>query len=406
MGVLMNSNSKPKTRNSKSLQVFQVVPAVAWGGGSVVILRLIEELIRVGCQVTVLCSTDDRTVVEFSRSGAEVIHARHWRRPISPVQDVLFLYELYSFCRRRRFDVVHTQMAKGGVVGSIAAGLAGTPLVIHTFQGLTFHVFLSPWSAWLFRILERIAARFCDVIISVNEEDRLRAIEAGIAEPDRIVTILNGIDVDQFINATPVPLRTELSLPDDAILIGATGRLAVQKGFGYLIRAVPLLITAEPRVHIVLVGIGELESDLRALVSELGVEEHCHFLGFRQDVPALLASFDLYAQPSLWEGLSISLLEAMAAGKPIVTTDIIGNREVVDDGVTGLLAPPTDVEALATALLELMRDSTRAQGLGRRARQHVVKHFGADRMVAETLDLYRRWLARTAVGKTGMVLEV
>lgn len=404
--VLMNSNSEPKTRNSKPLQVFQVVPAAAWGGGSVVILRLVKKLIQVGCQVTVLCSTDARTVTEFSKSGAEVIHARHWRRPVSPVQDVLLLYELYTICRQRRFDVVHTHNPKGGVVGRIAAGLAGTPLVIHTIHGLTFNDFMPPWRVWLYRTLERVAARFCDVLISVNEEDRQRAIEAGIAEPDHIATVLNGIDVDQFINATPAPLRTELSLPDETILIGATGRLAVQKGYEYLIRAIPLLVAAEPRAHVLLAGTGELDDDLRALVSELGVEEFCHFLGFREDIPALLASFDFYAQPSLWEGLSISLLEAMAAGKPIVTTDIIGNREVVEDGVLALLVPPADVEALATAILELTRDPARAQRLGSQARQHVVRYFSADRMVKETLHLYRRQLARTAIGEAYMALEI
>lgn len=392
-------------RIRSQLRVFQVVPAAAWGGGSVVILRLIEALIQAGSQVTVLCSTDDRTVAEFSKSGATIIHARHWRRQISPIQDVLFLHELYSFCRQCRFDVVHTHMPKGGVVGRTAASLAGTPLVIHTIHGLIYNDFIPPWRARLYRSLERLSGRFCNVFISVNEGDRLRAIEAGIAKPGHIVTIPNGIDTRQFINTTPAPLRAELLIPEEAVLIGTTGRLAVQKGLEYLIRAVPLLVAAEPRAHVAFAGIGELEDDLRALVSELGVEEHCHFLGFRQDIPALLASFDLYAQPSLWEGLSISLLEAMAAGKPIVTTDIIGSREVIEDGVTGLLVPPTDVEALATALLSLMRNPTRAQELGRSAGQHVVKHFDANRMVEETLELYRHWLARTAVGKIDMVLE-
>ena len=370
-------NSKADSR----LKVFQVVPAAAWGGGSVVILRLVEKLIQAGCQVVVLGSTDERTVTEFSRSGAEVIHSRHWRRPINPVRDALLLYELYSICRRRRFDIVHTHNPKGGVVGRIAAGLAGTPLVIHTVHGLTYNEFTSPPRAWLYCTMERVATRFCDVLISVNDEDRLRLIESGIVKPDHIVTVLNGIDVDQFINVAPLPLRTALSLPDDAILIGTTGRLAVQKGLEYLIRALPRLVAVEPRTHVVLVGSGELEDDLRRQASQLGVETHCHFLGFRQDIPALLASFDLYAQPSLWEGLSISLLEAMAAGKPFVTTDIIGNREVIENDVTGLIVPPADVEALAGALLQLIRDPDRAQRLGHRARQHVVKHFSADRMV-------------------------
>lgn len=388
-----------------SLKVFQVVPAAAWGGGSVVILRLVKKLVAEGCQVTVLCGTDERTVTEFSKSGAEVVHARHWRRPISPLQDLRFLHELYSVCRQRRFDVVHTHMPKGGVVGRIAARLAGTPLVIHTVHGLTFNEFLPRHSAWIYQGLERIAARFCNVMISVNEEDRRRAIAAGIVSPERIVTVLNGIDVQQFADAAPAPLREELGLPDEAILLGTTGRLAVQKGLAYLIQAIPQLVDAEPRIHLLLVGIGELEDELRALVSTLDIQERCHFLGFRRDVPALLAAFDVYVQPSLWEGLSISLLEAMAAGKPIITTDIIGNREVVEDGVLGVLVPPADVEALAAATLTLMRDPVQAQALGAQAQRHVVDHFSADRMVQETLELYQQWLAKTAAGATSVALE-
>jgi glycosyltransferase involved in cell wall biosynthesis len=387
-------------------QVLQVGFSTAWGGGAVVVLQLVEKLIQLGCQVTMLCSTEPLAAARFSQIGTEIIYARHYRRPISPVQDALLLYEVYSICRRRHFDVVHTHNPKSGVVGRIAAGLVGTPLVIHTIHGLPFNDAMPSWRAWLYRTMERIAARYCDVHISVNETDRRRAIEAGLGGPDRIVTVLNGIDVDQFINVTPAPLRTELSLPDDAILIGWTGRLNFLKGLEYLIKALPPLIAAEPRAHVLLVGSGELENDLRALVTELGVEDHCHFLGFRQDIPALLASLDLYAQPSLSEGLSISLLEAMAAGKPIVTTDITGNREVIEGGVSGLLVPPTDVEALATALLKLMRDPTRSQRLARQARQRVEQHFNADRMVKETVDLYRHWLARTAVGKTIPALEV
>ncbi len=391
---------------SHRLKVFQVVPAAAWGGGSVVILRLIQALVRAGCQVTVLCSTDPRTVAEFSQSGAEVIHARHWRRPISPLQDLLFLFEMYRVCRLGKFDVVHTHMPKGGVIGRVAARMADTPLVIHTIHGLAFNEFMSRPRAWLYRTLERLSAPCCDLFISVNAQDRQRAIATGVTSPDRIVTVLNGIDVEPFLTARPAPLRAEIGLPTDALLIGATGRLATQKGFEYLIRAVPLLVAAEPRAHVILVGDGELETDLRALIAELDLQDRCHLLGFRQDVPALLASFDLYAQPSLWEGLSISLLEAMAAGKPIIATDIIGNREVVRDGITGRLVPPADPPALARALLQLIGDPALAGRLGQQAQQHAIIHFSAERMIQETLELYRVWLAKTPAGAAALAVEL
>lgn len=376
------------------LKIFQVIPAAAWGGGSVVILRLVQELVRAHCQVTVLCSRDPQTVAEFSKSGAEMIHARHWRRPLHPLQDPLFLAEIYRLCRQRRFDIVHTHMPKGGVIGRTAAHLAGAPLVVHTIHGFVFNEFVAPWRAWLYRRMEQMTGRFCDTFISVNAQDRIRAIELGITTPDRIVTVLNGIDLQPFLAANPAPLRAELGLAEDTILIGATGRLAFQKGFEYLLRALPSVIAVEPKVHLLLVGEGEMEGALDTLAHELGIQGHCHLTGFRRDIPALLAGLDFYAQPSLWEGLSISLLEAMAAGKPIVTTDIVGNRELIEDEISGLLVPPANGEVLATALLRLIHDPDLALRLAGRAKQRANQEFSAERMVQETLSVYQEGLRR------------
>jgi len=306
--------------------------------------------------------------------------------------DLLAFWELFRLCRRERFDVVHTHTSKGGFLGRIAARLAGVPLVIHTAHGFYFNQMnCGPKAAVFYRFLEKFASHFCDLIISVNEEDRLSAIEKGVVSPSKIHTVINGINTKRFENVVPPDsLRRELDPSGQAILMGTTGRLMPQKGYQYLIQAMPSVLREFPGARVIFVGDGPLESELKGLAGQLGVSDQCRFLSFRTDIPELLASFDIFVLPSLWEGLSISLLEALAAGKPIVATNIKGNREVIDHGVNGLLVNPGDPAAVAEGIIHLIRDKEKARGVGERAREKARKCFSEEAMVQRTLDLY--WL--------------
>jgi glycosyltransferase involved in cell wall biosynthesis len=372
----------------RGLKVFHVLAGGPWGGGAVVVLALTRALIHAGCQVWVLC-LDDLVAQRFAEAGAQVVRCDTWRREISPLYDLISFWKLFHLCRRERFDLVVTHTSKGGVLGRMAARLAGAPRVIHTAHGFPFTEAGSRWSALLYTYLERWAGHFCDLVISVNEEERLTAIRRKVIRPDKIVTVLNGIDLVPFEDVGTIEAtRRGLGVPDDALIVGTVGRLAEQKGFTYLIQAIPQVLRACPQAWFVFAGSGPLESELRALAAEKGVAGHCRFLGFREDIPALLGCCDLFILPSLWEGLSITLLEAMAAAKPVVATDIKGNREVIEDGVDGLLVAPADPEALANAIIELLKDRERAQAMGARAHRKIRQHFSQAAMVENTLRWY------------------
>jgi glycosyltransferase involved in cell wall biosynthesis len=374
----------------RSPRVLQVLggPGGGWGGAGVVVMAITKELLSRGGAVWAHCLSDE-TIERFESAGANVVTSTLWRRSIHPVFDLLALAELYRLCRRERFDIVNTHTSKGGILGRIAARLAGVPHVVHTVHGYAFNEVDSRAKAIVYTWLERLASPFCDVIISVNEEERLIAIEKKITSPEKITTVLNGIDTSVFRDVGPVDnLRRELDPGGDAVLIGSTGRLAPQKGFEYAVRAMPAIVDAYPQTRLVIAGDGPLEADLKALARQMGVADHCLFLGFRPDVPELLACYDIFVLPSLWEGLSISLLEAMAAGKAIVTTAIKGNREVIDDGVDGVLVPPADPDVLAGALIDLIGDRECIVMLGENARRKAVEEFSQEAMVARTLELY------------------
>jgi glycosyltransferase involved in cell wall biosynthesis len=341
-----------------------------------------------GYQVWVLCLSREVSR-RFSEVGAKVVTSRYWRREINPL-DALAFYELFKLCRREKFDIVHTHTSKGGFLGRIAARLAGVPIVIHTVHGFSFNELTPWWTTAFYVYLERLASRFCDTMISVTNQHRLMAIEKRMASPDTIVTIHNGIDLSRFEGVTATEsMRRELSLAREATLIGTVGRLTPQKGQTYLLKAMPRVVRKHPQTQLVFVGDGPQEAELKDLAVELGVADHCRFLGFRRDVPELLACLNIFVQPSPREGLSITLLEAMAARRPVIATNITGNREVVDDGIDGVLCQPMNSTALAKALIDLIENPKKARLLGKRAREKVEQHFEEQMMLKQTLELYR-----------------
>lgn len=375
------------SRNGK-LKVFQVLAGGPWGGGAVVVRALTQSLMREGYEVWVLCLSPEVSR-RFSEIGANVVTSQYWKRAIGPL-DLLALYDLFALCQRERFDIVHTHTSKGGFLGRIAATLAGVPVIIHTIHGFSFNELTPSSKVAFYTALERPVGRLCDVMISVTEQHRRLAIDKGIARPDKVVTIHNGINLSQFDDlAAQDGMREELGLSDQARLIGAVGRLTAEKGQVYLLEAMPSIVQKYPNAHLVFVGDGPEEAALKSQAQALGIAEHCSFLGFRRDVPRLLACFDIFVQPSPREGLSITLLEAMAAGKPVIAANITGNQEVVDDGIDGILCQPMSSRALEEAIIHLIENPEKVHLLEKRARDKVERHFDERIMLERTLELYK-----------------
>ena len=367
-----------------------------WGGGAVVVLALTKCLLEAGHQVTVLCLSDEVSR-RFAAAGAKVVTFRHWRREINPLRDLLAYLEIYHFIKREQFDIVHTHTSKGGILGRLAARSAGTAVVIHTVHGFAFTELTRPVEQIFYLQVEKMAAHFCDMLISVNNEDRLLAIEAGIVAADKIVTILNGIDLSQFYPIQEVAaLRHERGFSRNGFLVGTVGRLASQKGYEYLLRAIPDVLRYHPETYFVFAGEGPLRAEFQALADHTGIADHCRFLGFRQDIPQLLSCFDMFVMPSLKEGLSITLLEAMATGKAIVATDIRGNREVITHCINGIICRPMSSESLAEGIIQLIGNPALAQELGKQAHCDVIQRYDQRFMLEQTMNLYRQLLQKNS----------
>jgi glycosyltransferase involved in cell wall biosynthesis len=232
-----------------------------------------------------------------------------------------------------------------------------------------------------------------DGFIAVSNEVRESIVRQIGPIQDKVFTICNAVNLKPLERpGDKTALCRQLGLKAHSHLIATVGRLTEQKGHCYLIDAATTVVSAHPDTHFLFIGDGELKDELQQQVQQGGLAANVHFLGIRDDVPHLLAAVDLFVLPSLWEGLSVALLEAMAAGKPMVATAVSGTIQVMTDGKTGLMVPPRDSQALADAILQLLSNPTQAQAMGQAAKQHVAMNFSAQKQADEHLALYRQLL--------------
>jgi glycosyltransferase involved in cell wall biosynthesis len=370
------------------VKVLQVLSGGRWAGTSVVVHAIARRLIERGDDVAVVC-LDDEVAERFQAIGARAVRSPYWLHPINPLDIVPFV-QMTALCRREKYDLVVTHTSKGGVIGRMTARLAGVPAIIHHAHGYSFTEDRQTRARAFYLLMERVAARCGHLAISVSEEHRLSAIRNKVESPDTICTIHNGIDLTPFERADGRAAREKFGFGGDEIILGTVGRLAFSNGYEHMIRAMPAILARHPRARLVIAGDGPLGDEHRAVVQSLQLTDKVRFLGFRRDVPDLLASYDVYVHPSLWEGLSVSILEAMASGKAIVATDVVGNREQIKHERTGLMAPPRSSQALSEAVCRLLDDPSLARQLGLQAHAMAREQFSQEMMVDRNVAVYDR----------------
>ena len=324
-------------------------------------------------------------------------------RRMTPFADVMALWLLFRVMRRERFDIVHTHTPKAGLLGQLAARLAGVPVVVNTLHGFYFHDDTGRWSRRFYIAMEKVAARCSDAILSQNREDIETALSERIATRDQLVWLGNGIDLTRFnpnqVRADSLgALREELALGDGPI-VGFVGRLVEEKGLLDLLEAACTVVARFPRTTLLIVGPYD-DDKADALGPEIagrfGLQDHCRFTGLRHDMPEMYALMDLLVLPSHREGFPRAPMEASAMGVPCVVTDIRGCRETVEHEVNGLLYPSGDAEALADAVIDLLADADRRRTFGLAGKRLAHERFDERKVFARVLAEYDRLLDRPA----------
>ena len=368
------------------IRVVYLAHAFNVGGAEEIVLNLVQRLPR-RFEPQVCCIHEAGPIGEEIRGTGTPVAVLGLNPGIRRPFDV---NGIRSYLRAAKPDIVHTFLLTGSLYGRLAAILERVPIVIGTEVNIYEHK--RPHHA----LAERWLMRGTDRVIVSAESVREFYIRQVHADPAKVDVIYNAVDFAQARAAAGRDAtRAALSLGSDARVAGVIARLTPQKGHRFLFDALATNRSLAD-VHLLVVGDGELRSTLEHMVGERGLETRVHFVGARRDLGDLLAAMDVFVLPSLWEGLPLSLVLAMGAGVPVVSTTVAGIPEVVQDGKTGWLVAPGEVAELGDAIARVLNDPQTSARMAADARAQVVPRFNVDGYVAAVVGLYDRLLADRA----------
>ena len=351
--------------------------ARTWRGGQNQVLLTVNGLRAAGHRAMLIAHPSGE-LRRRAEEGLELV-------PLAPDHelDLKAGWRLSRVLKRVKPDVIHAHDPHGVAMASVALSMTNgaRPPALVVARRVDFRLKRNSFSRWKYRQV--------DLFIAASEAIRQILVRDGV-ESDRVVTVHEGIDVERMAHLEAANVRAEFFLPHGAPVIGNVAALVPHKGQRHLLDAMPLVIREVPDARLVILGEGELRSELEHQVRQLHLEHHVVMPGFRPDVMALLKGVDLFVMSSETEGLGTSLLDAMAASKACIGTRVGGIPEVIDDGTTGLLVPPHDPIALASAIVALLRDEAQRVRMGQAGLARVTSEFSVERMVEGTLAAYTR----------------
>ncbi|MBI3890709.1 MAG: glycosyltransferase [Candidatus Wallbacteria bacterium] len=371
------------------VRVLELIDLPMLGGGQHHVLALARALDRARFGVEVGSAPGGPLVEQLHELGIPH-HACDVPKRVDPRP----ILALRRHIRERGYRIVHTHGGVAGLWGRLACAGLDAVGTVHTIHGIHYLNWPSRWKRQGMIWLEMALAPLADRIVCVCSSDLEKALAARVLSRRQARVVRNGIDLSPYRQPADAGLlRRELALPPDAFVVGTVGRLHYQKGQTNLLAAFVEVARELPQAVLVLAGGGDLAAPLAEQAARLGIAERVKFLGPRRDVPALLAGMDLFTLPSLWEGLPLTLMEAMAAGCPSIVTAVDGNVELVRDGVDGRLVPVADPAALAAAIVELARAPQRRHAMAAAARAKAMAEFSEAPMAAGIAAIYEEVLA-------------
>lgn len=367
------------------------------------IKRLQEE----GYEVVAICSPGPW--IEPIRKEGIPVETVKMSREINLFQDMRSLFALYRCFRKYQFDVVHSHTPKAGILAPIAAKLAQVPTVVHTVHGFLCHDKTPYLKRSIFWFFEKITALFSDALLSQSREDMRRAVEWKICDSKKIHYLGNGIDPSFFNpNGETSGLKEKLGFGQNDRIIGTVGRLVYEKGYREFFEAAGKLVKKYPDLKFVMIGPQEPDQkDSITLGSDvLNHKDVYRFLGWQKDLRPWYSVFDIFVLPSHREGIPRACMEAAAMKCPVVTTDIRGCREVVLEGVNGLLVEPRNSDAVADAIERLLLNEPLRRQMGEMGRRHVMENFTTELVLERLTNFYSQLKSRGFAGPNLLTIDL
>src|SRR5688572_9066235 len=361
------------------------------GGVAEYIRWLVQGIDREKYSILVVCLSENGP--EFAEElrqayGVQSLSYAMDRYKVDVISDARVGLQLARLIRKHQFDLIHAHASKPGFLARVAALGTGIP-VLYSPHCFAFHAGAGRMTILMTSFLERLAAFFTTRFVVVSEGERELACQYRVGRQEQMTVIHTGIDPVPFQPPVNISyLKTSLGIPASAPVIGSVGRLSIQKSPTDFIRVAEAVHRSRPDAHFIWVGDGPLEEHVRKLSTFLQLDATIHWLGQRSDVHQLLHLFDCLILTSRWEGFPIVVLEAMAAGVPVVATDILGTRELIAHGVNGWLAPVREVESLAGLVLDLLNNPSKAEEFRLASRARIENEFTRTNMLGRIQNLY------------------
>lgn len=373
-------------------QILYITDSTGWGGAEGYLNTLIQhaltQKLRVGLMIPEVAANQQQ-LAQYRQQGVQI-------HPFAAVHheglQLIWVRQAQQQLQHIRPQIAHFNLPspRRSAEAVLGAALAGVPQRLATFQLVTA---IPPfrWPMGTLRKLNRsLQFRTLHQGIAVSQGNHRLLVEQYGFPSKRLHLINNAVDTERFAPQNPDPaFRQSLGIPHDAPIIGLIGRLSRQKGHRTLFAALPQIWQQHPNLHVLLAGQGELENELRQLASEIDPQQRIHFLGQQSNIAHLLAQLDIFVLPSLYEGLSFAVLEALACACAVVASAVDGTIELIQPGQNGLLVPPENPDALAAALKQLLSDPQQRARLQHNARQGILAHYQEQHMLERTFSLYR-----------------
>ena len=391
------------------MRIVHVITRLILGGAQENTLITCKLLAERGHDVTLITGPalgpEGELFEQAKGQGYKVVVVDRLRRAINPYNDAISYFQIKKLLRELKPDVVHTHSAKAGILGRFAGyALKGKwgdklPAVVHTIHGLAFHPYQSELLNKFYIAIEKSTAKRTDFFISVADAMTEQATAVGIGTTDRYVTAYSAIEEDDFLEPIPQQRKNEFrrkhGISDDAVVLVTIARLFMLKGHEYIVESAKELSRRFDNCMWLFVGDGNLSDQLKQQARRLGFADRIKFAGLLppSDIPLAIQSSDILVHCSLREGLARALPQAMLCGRPAISFDVDGAREVVNEN-TGRLIEPKNIEQLTEACAELIKDKDLRERLGEQARQSVIKKFAPDTMVDTIEEVYRRLSGR------------
>jgi glycosyltransferase involved in cell wall biosynthesis len=375
-----NSISPLKKINVYPINILHVISKLPVGGVENLLLTVLQNSDRHKF-FPVVCSLSDKGEIgkEIEELGVEVFCLHKLKHRF----DWTIVKNIYNLIKQKNINVVFSYQYHANLYGRLAARLAHVPCIIasvHNVYTIDRKIHR--------RIINKYLGRFTDKIVAVSKTVKDEILRYDGVSDSKVEIIYNGIDINRFLDMNRNSTRNKLGIALDTPVIGTVGRLTFQKGQRYLLEAVHQVKEKFPQIVLLMVGDGPMKDELRDYAKTLNVHDTVIFTGTRRDIPSLLAAMDIFVLSSLWEGLSISLIEAMAAGKPVIATDIPPFREVVNTEKIGILIPPKHSEAIADAIELLLRNKNLAESLGMAARERAFSAFNIETTIRRYTNIF------------------